>query len=398
MNTGQRDRLGRVIYQGPRGGRYVLTASGRHAPPAAAVGPAAASHTAPAGSPPVPSGFKKVTVNGQRWIVSVQGQIRRPNGTRVALQPRQVNKILTHVARNHPAHLSAEHIPYVSSYTNITLPNNPSYVATNQYLNSRNRPGYAVRIYFKRNNGTFYYRTANGRFVSSQQPVVPHHIRMNIRHITQYRQFFSMFHNNYPNNASSPVASGPRTNAQLIDNMNHQLRQRGAINVTKYTANEKERLAKQLLERVQVSKAFYKERKAAGNSESTYGSYANNAKRYFRGYRAVKPLTGNVKSPRVRSETPNRGSPAAKNARNFVSFNNLKTPHIVVKRKGTETFHVNPNTLIGFIKSGSGANIKNANLRNWLRQMRRNHPSEPLFQHPASKDKTVRPKNIRFTR
>lgn len=180
--------------------------------------------------------------------------------------------------------------------------------------------------------------------------------------------------------------------------MNQQIFARGPINVTRYTANEKNRLATMLTYRMKKAKNRYKANKAAGKSANIYGQWANQAKAYFRGLRAVKPLTGNVKSPRIRNETPNRGTPAAKNTQNFVTYNNLETPHIIVKRKGTETFHINPNTLIGFIKAGSGANIKNTNLRNWLRQMRRNNPSESLFQHPASKNKTVRPKNIRFTR
>ena len=395
MNTGERNRQGRVIYQGRSGGRYVMTTSGRKQ---YISGPATVP-TAPA-SPPVPAGFRKVIVDGQRWIVSREGQIRRSNGARVPLQPKQVNKILTYVVRNNAGHLRAEHIPYVSSDTNIVLPNNPQYIQTDELVNSRNRPSHRVRVYFNRTNGNLYYRTVDGSFKLAHSNTVPFHIRMNARPgraRDQLRTFFSMFHNRYPN-VAGPAMHGPRTNAQLLDNISQQIFARGPINVTRYTANEKNRLGVILLNRVRQSKEKYKTNKASGVSEAVYGQYANRAKAYFRGYRAVKPLSGKVNSPRIRSETPNRGTPAAKNTKNFMSYNNLETPHLVVKRKGTETFHINPNTLVGFIKSSSGANVAPANLRNWLRQMRRNHPSEPLFQHPASKNKTVRPKNIRFTR
>jgi len=377
-----RSSTGREYYVLPGGGRRYVNAA-----------PAAAA------SPEAPAGFKKVTVDGQRWIVSQQGQIRKPNVTRIPLTLNQVDKILTRVVQNHPRHLNAEYVPFVTRATNITLPNSTYYGRTNESVNSHTRPGYQVRIYFNRNNGHLHYRRVNGNYVPVNSDTVPHHIRMFPRAINQMRAFLSMFHNGYPV-GNAAVGAGPRvrTNAELLNNMTRQIFSRGPINVTNYTQNEKNRVAAKLLNRMKASKERYKRNKAAGVSANIYGQYANHAKAYYRGYRAVKPLSGKVKSPRIWNPTPNRGTPAAKNTKNFVSYNNLETPHIVVKRKGTETFHINPNTLIGFIKSGSGANVKNTNLRHWLRSMRRNHPSEPLFQHPASKNKVVRPKNIRFTR
>lgn len=388
MNTGERNRHGRIIYQGRSGGRYVVTASGRKQ--------YITTTTTVSTSPPIPDGFKKVTVNGQKWMVSRQGQIRRLNGTRVPLQSSQVNKILTRVVQNHRGHLDSEHIPYVTRNTN-NVPNDPNYIQTDEVVSSSTRPNYQPRIYFHRTTGNLYYRTVNGIFRRADSDTVPHHIRVFPRARNQILTFLSMFHNRYPN-VAGPIMNGPRTNAQLLNNMSQQIFARGPINVARYTTNEKNRLAPLLLARVRQSKEKYKANKAAGVNVAIYGQYANQAKAYFRGYRAVKPLTGKMSSPRVINATPNRGTPASRNVKNFVSYDNLVTPHIVVKRKGAETFHINPDTLIGFIKSGSGANVAEANLRDWLRQMRRNHPSEPLFQHPASKSKTVRPKNIRFTR
>ena len=397
MNTGERNLQGRVIYRGRSGGRYVITASGRKQYLTATT-PLPPSVATAVASPPVPTGFKKVTVAGQQWIVSRQGQIRKPNSTRILLGPRQVNKILTQVALQHPLHLNAEHVPYVSRWTHNAMAADPQFVRTNESVGSRRETGYAPLVFFHAGTGRFYYRTVTGVFHPANSNIVPQNIRMNARHTTQLREFFRLFHNRYPNTGAGAGNRGPRSNANMLANMNQQIFARGPINVTRYTANEKKRLATMLSRRMKKAKNRYKENKAAGKSANIYGQWANQAKAYFRGLRAVKPLTGNVKSPRIRNETPNRGTPAAKNTQNFVTYNNLETPHIVVKRTGTETFHINPNTLIGFIKAGSGANIKNTNLRNWLRQMRRNHPSESLFQHPASKNKTVRPKNIRFTR
>ena len=306
---------------------------------------------------------------------------------------------MTHIVRNDPTHLAPTHVPFVTRATNIALPNDPRYERTNESINSNTRPGYQVRVYFNRTNGRLHYRRVNGHFVPTNAAHVPHHIRMFPRVYENMRAFLSMFHNGYPAGAAAGApAARARTNAELLNNMSQQIFARGPINVTRYTQNEKNRLAVKLLERMKASKNKYKQNKAAGISENVYGQYANHAKAYYRGYRAVKPLSGSVKSPRRMSVTPNRGSPAPGSMKNFVTFNTLETPHIVVKRKGTETFYINPNTLRNFIKSGSGANIKNTNLRHWLQSARKTRPSEKLFPHPTSKTKFIRPKNIRFSR
>jgi hypothetical protein len=182
--------------------------------------------------------------------------------------------------------------------------------------------------------------------------------------------------------------------------MTQQIFSRGNINTSRYSNDEKRRVTVKILNRMKNSLNKYKANKAAGKNEKTYGMYRNQAHAFMRGYRALNPLSGKVKSPRIRNATPNRWTPASptKVNRNFVSLENLKKPHLVVKRRGTETFYVNPNTLASFIKSSSGANIAEENLRNWLREARRNRPSEKLFQHPANKAKYIRPKNIRFSR
>jgi hypothetical protein len=370
-----RSSTGREYYVLPSGGRRYVNAA-----------PAAAGSS----------------VNGRKWIVSHQGQIRRPNGTRIPLTPNQVNEILTRAAVHHPGHLHADHVPYVTRASTLVLPNDPRFERTNESINSNTRPGYSVRVYFNRTNGRLHYRKVNGHFVPSNSAQVPHHIRMFPRVYNNMHAFLAMFHNGFPAVAAPPApAPAPearRTNAQLLNNMTQQIFARGPINVTRYSNNEKNRLAVKLLERMKASKNKYKRNKAAGVNENIYGQYINQAKAYYRGYRAVKPLSGSIKSPRRWNVTPNRGTPAPGSMKNFVTFNTLEKPHIVVKRKGTETFYINPETLRNFIKAGSGANIKNTNLRHWLRSARKTRPSEKLFPHPTSKTKFVRPKNIRFSR
>ena len=149
--------------------------------------------------------------------------------------------------------------------------------------------------------------------------------------------------------------------------------------------------------KIQSLRNKYKANKAAGKNEKIYGIARNQVRAYMRGYAALNPLSGKVKSPRIRNETPNRWSPAPIPT-NFVSLENLRRPHLVVKQRGVETFYLNPNSIVGIIKAGSGANIKEEDLRNWLRHMRRNMPNAPLFRNPADKKKYVKAKHIRFSR
>jgi hypothetical protein len=116
------------------------------------------------------------------------------------------------------------------------------YGRTNESVNSQTRPGYQVRVYFNRTNGSLHYRRVNGSYVPANSTRVPHHIRMFPRAMNQMRQFLSMFHNGYPNytSAAAPAAAA-RTNAQLVNNMRQQIFARGPINVTRlYPERERE--------------------------------------------------------------------------------------------------------------------------------------------------------------
>lgn len=381
MNTGERNHHGRVIYQGARGGRYVMVGTRRqYVVPAPVV---------------VPPGYRRVTVNGQNVIVSTQGQIRLPNGTRQILRWNQVEKILNHVARTHPGHVIARHLPFASRTLHVHHPHSPRIRSTEVFVDSSNQANRNARVYINPATEQLYYRRANGTFVNASSNQIPHGLRLYpggiARVLTEVRFLMSPNHGN-----------APRTNAELLNNMTQQIFSYGNIDTSRYTNDEKQRVSAKIKNRIQTLRNKYKANKAAGKNEKVYGIARNQVRAYMRGYAALNPLSGRVKSPRIRNDTPNRGTPASKSKvpKNFVSLENLNRPHLVVKQRGVETFYVNPNSMIGLIKAGSGANIKDENLRNWLRQMRRNMPSVPLFQNPAnlSKKKYVKAKHIRFSK
>lgn len=411
MNTGERNRHGRVIYQGARGGRYVMVGTRRqyvsepaaHAP----VAPAPVPVPVPAPAAGTPPGFKRVTVNGSQWIVNKDGRIRKSNGSRQVLRWPDIEKILARVTMAHTGHLNSKHMPFASRTLNVMRPHSPSIQSTNVFVDSANQANRNARIYFKPTSRQLYYRRSNGSFVDASHANVPHGLRLypggRARVLAEVLLMTG-------GNAAPPAAAHRfATLANAYNNFNRQIFARGNLNTSRYTQAEKNSIVDRLENRMKTSMNRYKHDKKRWNAyvkagrtstpptgPNVYGQFINHYKAYYRGWRAMKPLSGRVKSPRIRNVTPNRGTPG-KN-KNFLSFENLEKPHVVVKRKGVETFHVNPNTLIGMIKSSSGANIKKNNLRDWLREARRNRPKEKLFPHPASKDKFVRPINIRYTR
>jgi hypothetical protein len=135
---------------------------------------------------------------------------------------------------------------------------------------------------------------------------------------------------------------------------------------------------------------------AAANERVMY--YDDAVLAYTRGLRAVKPLTG-VVTPRARAmpNTPNRYTPAAANVTENMAYANLTRPHLVVKTPGVGVIYLSPNTFRGLVKNSARVNIAPANVRNWLRMARRNFPNEKLFRHPFA-PKNVTASQIRFSR
>jgi hypothetical protein len=213
--------------------------------------------------------------------------------------------------------------------------------------------------------------------------------------------------------ANVPVAAGGRTTAVLMNMMINRIYggggRRGHINVSNMTAAEKTRIANHIKSQINSSAQVRNARKrnavaarargnyaAAAHANERYGYFNNSVRAMTRGYRALKPLTGLVTGP-TGAATPNRYSPAPAGTENVIMTGNLESPHIVIKVPGSQTLYLNPNSLLGMIKNGTGANVKNTNLRAWLRMARRNFPNEPLFRHYINRAKNVMPKHIRFS-
>jgi hypothetical protein len=220
----------------------------------------------------------------------------------------------------------------------------------------------------------------------------------------------------FPRRAIPPnvaVPAGGRTTAVLMNMMINRIYggggRRGHINVSNMTAAEKTRIANHIKSQINSSAQMRNARKrnavaarargnyaAAAHANERYGYFNNSVRAMTRGYRALKPLTGLVTGP-AGAVTPNRYSPAPAGTENVIMTGNLESPHIVIKVPGSQTLYLNPNSLLGMIKNGTGANVKNTNLRAWLRMARRNFPNEPLFRHYINRAKNVMPKHIRFS-
>ena len=312
----------------------------------------------------------------------------------------------SHTARTHPGHVNLKHVPFASRTLNVNAPMSGSIRRTNVFVNSANQANRNARVYYTPLTQGLSYRRANGSFIDVSHANVPHGLRLfpggRARVLAEVQLMLSPAMNEYGTflaPGSGPRMAGPLSNAELLNNITHQIFSgRGNINATRYTNDQKQRLAAKLKNKIHTLKNKYKKQKADGVNEKIYGMARNQMLAYQRGLAAVEPLSGAVKSPRIRNETPNRWTPGSAGRENYVKLAPLKSPHIVVKRKGLTTLYLNPGSLIKYIKGGTGASIVKSNLRDWLRQMRRNNPTVPLFKHPESKNKMIRPKNIRFSK
>jgi hypothetical protein len=184
-----------------------------------------------------------------------------------------------------------------------------------------------------------------------------------------------------------------------------------SINVSNLSNSEKVRLARRFKEQIQgaLQLRTNKQREAnaararrnmtaAAAAMERVGFYDDYVRAMTRGLRAVEPLSGRVKSPRITVATTNRYTPGGPGEENVVLMSELEKPHVVIKVPGTQTLYLNPNSLIGLIKNSTGANIAPGNLRDWLRMARRNFPNEPLFRHYISRNKNVSARHIRFSK
>lgn len=444
MNTGRRNDLGRAIMRGPRGGLYVITATGRklrrpaeHTPPAPTHGPPTNTrgrviHTGARGgryvieagrkvykfkvaaapmvaSPPLPAHLKKamkfnnVYMTKNAKVYSVTGA---PTGLNVNAH---MNMAAAAYARN-PKFLQKKVLPFKN-----TAPPGDKLKPTHVFMippGGRGRQ--QVRIFYDR-KGFLHYVRLNDKPVFLKSNNASHwQMRANANLYNNMVRRVAIENPAFPRGAIPSRGNGPLlTTANLMNRMINRIYgggRGGRINVSNMTANEKIRVAGVIKEQINTSRQLRNQRKlqaaaarargnhtAAATAMERYGYFNNSIRAMTRGYRALKPLSGLVTGRAITARTPNRYSPAPAGTENVIMTGNLETPHIVIKVPGAQTLYMNPNSLKGMIKNGTGANLNATNLRKWLRMARRNFPNEPLFRHYINRDKNVTARHIRFS-
>jgi hypothetical protein len=344
------------------------------------------------------------------------------------------NQAATQAFNKDPKFLKKSSIPYVGhnrssggfatkhKLTNSTL------VRTGLSLSGHNT-GVHKKIYFNR-HGMLYFLTLNGRKNSVTSAPAAYRIQSGSRNMRQFKRMIGESHPYYPRNAIPPAtptrAGARRSSPALLENMMNQIYvggRGGTVNAGRYTAAEKNVLARRLTGSIDYFKQQRNAKKAeaararellrtvlftnaekqahrnkAAAANERVGYYDDAVRAYTRGLRAVKPLTGAV-TPRARAmaATPNRSTPAPANVNANAIYMPLNRPHLVVKTPGAGTIYLNPNTFTGFMKNAGRVTIAPANVRNWLRMARRNFPNEALFRHPLAA-KNVTASQIRFSK
>jgi hypothetical protein len=292
-----------------------------------------------------------------------------------------------------------------------------------------------AKIFFNK-HGDLYFVTLNGRKFHVTDPGFSHgrmaSFRQTLKNSRRLKRMIASVNARFPRHAIPPNSPPPvrptRSSPALLENMMNQiyLGGRGSnVNATRYTPEERTRLAVRLSESIEAFKQMRNRKRynarfsrAMANSSDTsaanrashlnaaaralerVGYYDDAIRAYTRGLRAVKPLTGNVSaSVRRMAATPNRWTPAPAGENYNTLYNEMTRPHLVVKVPGiTAPIYLTPNSFRGLVKNAARVNIAPNNLRDWLRMARRNFPNEPLFRHPINKSKNVLPTHVRFSR
>jgi hypothetical protein len=404
---------GRVIHTGARGGRYVLE-GGRKIykfTVAAAAGPAPAP---PVASPRLPKHLRKaMKFNNNGLYMTKSGGIFTKTGTNAGASYNNAANMAIEAYARDPKFLYKKALPFKNETTS------GRFKATEVKMKSGESERHTFRLFYNR-SGFLHYMRLNNKPIFTKHPNANHWgLKMSqnlynnmVRRVA--RENASFPRRAIPPNVAVAAPAGGRTTAVLMNMMINRIYggggRRGHINVSNMTAAEKTRIANHIKSQINSSAQMRNARKrnavaarargnyaAAAHANERYGYFNNSVRAMTRGYRALKPLTGLVSSPAVTAATPNRYSPAPAGTENVIMTGNLESPHIVIKVPGSQTLYMNPNSLLGMIKNGTGANVKNTNLRAWLRMARRNFPNEPLFRHYINRAKNVMPKHIRFS-
>ena len=425
-----RNTQGRVIHRGPRGGEYVLGAGGRKIRSfTRAAAPAAETRAAAA----LAKNLAKMMKLSNTEYISKNGGVHNNQARKMYLSYNQrQNNAATRAFNKDPAFLKKSAIPYIGP----SRPNE-AFMKKRKLKNStilRNGKrwtgeltGVQKKIYFNK-YGHLSYLTLNGRKIEVVNPLKPpYYIQNGSRNLRQLKRLIGEYRANYPRGAIPPATPEVRRSSPaLLENMMNQIYvggRGGNVNAGRYTAAEKNVLARRLTNSIQhfkrqrdTKKAEAMQRRAAlqapgisnamkqqlrnqaAAANERVGYYDDAVRSYTRGLRAVKPLSGAV-HPRAHAmrATPNRSTPAPANVNVNAIYMPLNRPHLVVKTPGAGTIYLNPNTFTGFMKNAGRVIIAPANVRNWLRTARREFPNEALFRHPLAA-KNVTASQIRFSR
>jgi hypothetical protein len=352
--------------------------------------------------------------------------------TKTELSHSVYNNARTRAFNKDPKFLQPHHIPYVShGRPNQALMHklnlkNSTVERTGKTYNGRNI-GVSKKVYFNR-RGALYYISLNGKKHKVDDFMTQSYFGiMDPKNLRKIKRIIGRVNPNYPRGAIPPATpEARRTSPALLANMINQIYvggRGGTINANRYTAAERNVLARRLTNSIQHFKQSRNAKKleatqrraglrvpglsneqkqrlrnAAAAANERVGYYDDAVRAYTRGLRAVKPLSGTV-TPRARRmpNTPNRYTPAPANVNMNAIYMPLNRPHLVVKTPGAGTIYLNPNTFTGLMKNAGRVTIAPANVRNWLRVARRDFPNEALFRHPLAA-KNVTASHIRFSK
>lgn len=320
MNTGQRNVHGRTIYRGPRGGQYVLSATGqkirsfRVAPPSLLEGftrthfkddqhhiyrkNSSGRHYAvrvePNGRPkqplnaraialgkyvtnertgvrktlrehlaPAPPPHRKLTRMfqlGNKWIAK-GGAVYKRNGRLYDFgnfSARKIRNVLANVYRQNPSHLSKSAIPYLNP-TNDPAPARLRLRRPTWAVHASGDPLFKAQLHFDR-YGKLYYVTLNGRKVNIRKASGPLRVPSENR--------YQMIQREVARRATNfPRLTTNRPSHVLVDNMLNQIYRGGRgqnVNASRYTATERQ----VLIEQLKGSIAFFKQKREAKKLEA----------------------------------------------------------------------------------------------------------------------------------
>ena len=256
--AGNRNILGRVIHRGPRGGEYVLGAGGRkirtftRATAAAAPVPTAAETRAAAALAKRLSKFVKLS--NTEYIDKYGELYNNQARMKFGVSSRHYNNARTRAFNVNPKFLQSHLIPYIG-------PNRPNDAFMNKHklknstvMRAGRNTGVSKKVYFNK-HGLLYYLRLNGKRNSVVHAPTEYRIAGGSRNMRQMKRLIGMAHPNYPRNAIPPATpEARRSSPALLENMMNQIYvggRGGTINAGRYTNAEKNVLARRLTQSIE---------------------------------------------------------------------------------------------------------------------------------------------------